>query len=225
MKNSSIMRMIILLVSILFFGITIAVGLIFELATANFWTNIAIMALIAIIGFFSTFANGEKNKTFYPFFLKYTRKAIGYVVIATIISLSCMFIKSLHFLIPLCLHLVVFVVFMIYILSKSAGVKHIMEVDEKQRKDVLYLRNLELKLSYAHDLSENNENKELMAKLIRAVQNSTYNSFPEAKDVELELLNLADELAEASVEEQQKLIKKLNVLLNKRNNIIAMVRR
>lgn len=87
------------------------------------------------------------------------------------------------------------------------------------------MRLLENKLTYANDLCNSFDNKNMLFILIRQVQNSTTNSFPEVKETESELLDLADKLVVVDAEEQKELIKQITVLLNKRNSMISMIRR
>lgn len=223
MKNNVIFRIIIGLVAVLFFAVALVIGILCNVLSPNFWVNNVMMLLIFGACIFATF-KFKTSKEYIPFAAKYVSYITGYVIYIAIVSLSLMFIKKLHWLIPLLIHIASLIIFAIILYFKSFGARHIKEVNEKQKADVAYLRLLETKLVYAHDLSDDVEIKTTLSKLIRQVQNSTYNSFAEVKDIELELLNLADELSEANLEDQPALIKKITVLLNKRNNMISMLR-
>lgn len=224
MKNISIFRIIICLIALLFFGITLLIGFLCDVITTNFWINNIMMLITFCISFFATF-KFKISREYVPFVIKYISCIIGYIIIMAIISLSLMFIKQLHWAIPFAMHIVAVIVFLIFVFSKTLSVNYIRNVNEKQKSDVEYLRLLENKLTYANDLCNSFDNKNMLFILIRQVQNSTTNSFPEVKETESELLDLADKLVVVDAEEQKELIKQITVLLNKRNSMISMIRR
>lgn len=224
MKNIGIFRIIICLIAVLFFGVTLLIGFLCDIITTNFWINNIMMLITLCIVFFATF-KFKISREYVPFVIKYISYIIGYIIIMAIISLSLMFIEQLHWAFSLALHIVAVIVFLIFVFSKTLSINYIKNINEKQKSDVAYLRLLENKLVYANDLCDSFDNKNMLFILIRQVQNSTTNSFPEVKETESKLLDLADKLVVVDAEEQKEIIKQITVLLNKRNSMISMIRR
>ena len=225
MRTTALLRTVISLVAVLYLGAVLAIGILCETLTPNFWVNFVFMIMVGMATMALTFFRKENSSPYFPFTVQYVKVLVSYITTAGVLSLCCMFVRVIPWFVPLAVHIVVAIVFAIYVASSSFGYAHIRAVSEKQRAEVQYLVLLETKLSEAYAFCEVPETKATYEKVIRMVQNSSYRSYPEVESIELELLNKADELMIADDAEQANILKLISVLLNKRKNTISMLRR
>lgn len=226
MNQTALLRTVISLVSVLYLGAVLVIGIMSDMLTVNFWINFIFMLLVGIATFTLTFFRNQNSSPYFPFTVQYVKVISIYITFSGLLSLSLMFIKVMLWFVSLAVHIVVALIFAIYVAYSSFGYAHIRAVSEKQRVEVQYLILLETKLSEAHAFCESPQLKTTYEKVIRMVQNSSYRSYPEVESIELELLNKADELMVVDDEGQATIIlKEICILLNKRKNTISMLRR
>lgn len=224
MKPSALLRLIILLVLALYLGPILIIGILCEVLTVNFWVNLSFMVLVGACAIALTFLGKGGHPAYFPFKGQYAKVIVSYIALAAVISVVFMFVNAIPTFITVIVHVGVVLIFALYTAFSSFGYAHIKSVSDKQRKEVQYLVMLETKLCEASATCTAPETKTLYEKTIRMVQNSSYRSVPEAKSIELELLNMADDLMVADSGEQANILKNICVQLNKRKNIISMSR-
>lgn len=191
--------------------------------TANFWINYGFVLISPIIAFAFTFKK-DTSKASFPFNVVYVRYFAAYAILELVLGTLLMF-SNLMVRYILLIQIPILLVFIILIIYFSFGISTVKTNLQVQQVKVDYLSTVKVKLTTAKNLSENVEIKRQLDRLISEVQYSDYNSSIEVQNLEKEIIDLIDELKYATEAEQLKLIKKIKVLWNERNQTILLLKR
>ncbi len=189
--------------------------------TANFWIIFLCTLISPAAGFVTTFLK-DTRETKIAFTTVIYRAFISHLIGQFLMHLILLFPNFPT--VPVIVFEVVFAAALIaYVAYFSMGVEKIGNRIEEQQKELRYLANLQVTLQYAYDSAKDAEVKKALNKLLETVQYSPFESIPETVQTERELLAIANDLDAFTTEEQLKTVAQMQVMLNKRNNLISML--
>lgn len=220
LSSKNLARLLILLVVGLY---SFVVMMLTKEFTPCFWVNYCFVLLAPIATLLFTFKKSKAADSL-AFNLVYFRYIFAYAVIelvlGTILMYTNMALKYVFLIqVPI---LVIVVILIVYFSMFATSISNNLET---QRAKVDNLNMIRVKLNVVKNSTNDLEVQKQLDRLISEVQYSDYNSIPQVQPIEQQMVELIDEMKYATPDVQLVQIKKLNILLNERNQTILMLKR
>ncbi len=189
--------------------------------TPNFWIIFCFTLIAPLMLFTLTFFNNVSSKHI-GINIAMIRLPIIHAAGQLILHIT-LFFKKFPTPLLVVIEVVFTLVLVIYAATLGSGTKEVSRRIEEQKTKIRYLNTLQITLTTAYESVTDSEVKSGLSTLIEKVSYSQFDSIPQVQQLELEMLQLANNLLLEEKEGQLAAIKRLTILLNQRNNMVSMM--